>query len=129
MNDLNLARSLTSKKVIFILTNENDVLTEEYKVTGPIVKVPFGQFDKLTYELAMTFGNVAGIVVIPTLYPEKLNVTQLRRVRQLSSAEGAMFIWDESLGEKEFQSLREKVGPDLYLTKNSPPELLQGEWK
>lgn len=119
LNGLSEARVSTTKEHIFVLTSDDGLLPAGYTVSETVHALIFGQFDKLTRALAMTFGNVAAIVVVPSLYPEKMNVTLLRRIRQLASAEGAMMIWDESESTPDFSKERMRIGPDLYLAHNS----------
>jgi len=118
MNKLDLikkAQELTQKKKVFILNKDNVQTETEFDTLEGLQKMVFGEFNKLTFSLANTFGNVAAIVVTPALYGEKYNLTMLKRVKQLASAEGAMLIWDETQSSEDLFKARLNVIPDMVM--------------
>lgn len=110
---LSSARTSTAKESIIILS---DIEVEGYPKDSTTHYLPYGDFQKLTVAMAQTFGDLAAVVLVPHLYKESLHTGDIRRIRQLTNAEGAMMIWDELNKASQTEKMREVVKPDFYLS-------------
>ena len=117
---LSSARTITAKESIIVLSHQE---IEGYPKSPLTHYLPYGDFQKLTVTMAQTFGDLAAVVVVPPLYESSLHTGEMRRIRQLANAEGALMIWDELIKDSETEKMRTMIKPDIYLASNKLNEV------
>lgn len=121
-------RQSTAKKYVIVLSDEKQTEIPGYAKSESIY-VPFGNFNELTVKMAKTFGDLAGVVFVPSKYDKTVSSADLRRIRQLTSAEGAVMIWDdlETKAQSEVSRLKNQVAVDIFLEAPKLQEMNQYE--
>lgn len=109
------ARTTTSKDSVIVLSDSTLTEIAGYPKRQNTTYVPYGDFKQLTAEMALTFGDLAAVVICPHLYESTLHMGDIRRIKQLSSAEGAVMIWDDIQTTMDTQKYRDAFKPDYFL--------------
>ena len=99
------ARARTGRsKVIALVNPGSDTFRRAFATTPNVEFVEFGKRDLFCRAIAESEERIAAVIAEPKLEIDLVHRRFLRRAKDLSSAEGAVLVWDETeaLGTGEF---------------------------
>lgn len=103
----------TGRSKVIVIENVNYANQYEFGQEIQVETVPVLKIALLCKVIAESNERIAAIIVSPLRHDDLIHKRFIRRVRELASAEGALFVWDGGKSRLEFYEVR----PDLLMKK------------